>query len=262
MGTIAIINASSSRKYRERIKFAWSIAIILFLLQISSGTCLLSGTPRFGAKHNRLHARLQSSSLSDDVTTGTNGSQGNEEDDEQVQQRHLRFSGTGRLFVRNENAAELGQGELDPHLVIVERLTRSTVVILGLGGVGSWAAEALCRSGVGNLILIDLDDICISNTNRQLHATSSSVGRFKIEEMKKRLIGINPQCNVTNIHEFVSIDNVRDVIGSLLPEVSACLDAIDGTKEKAALVAACVEKRIPVVTVGGGYPQNSLPFSL
>lgn len=80
---------------------------------------------------------------------------------------------------------------------ILHRLKHSTVAIVGLGGVGSWAAEALCRSGVGNLILIDLDDICISNTNRQLHALTSTVGQMKIDEMKRRLLDINPACNVT-----------------------------------------------------------------
>lgn len=102
--------------------------------------------------------------------------------------------------VSNNNDDE----SLDLHLRIVERLAASTVAVVGLGGVGSWAAEALCRSGVGNLILVDLDDICISNTNRQLHATSTTVGHMKIDEMRRRLIDINPQCQVTNIHDFVS----------------------------------------------------------
>ena len=101
-----------------------------------------------------------------------------------MDQRHLRFAGVGRLYVTADNKSRLeSETELDAHLSVVERLTKSTVAVFGLGGVGSWSAEALCRSGVGNLILIDLDDICISNTNRQLHATSSSVGRFKIDEI-------------------------------------------------------------------------------
>jgi tRNA A37 threonylcarbamoyladenosine dehydratase len=98
----------------------------------------------------------------------------------------------------------VNDSSLDPHLAVVDRLAESTVVVIGIGGVGSWAAEALCRSGVGNLILVDLDDICISNTNRQLHATSSTTGKRKIDEMKRRLLDINPDCNVTNIHDFVS----------------------------------------------------------
>ena len=93
---------------------------------------------------------------------------------------------------------------IDSHLDIVEKLSDSTVAIVGIGGVGSWAAEALCRSGIGNIILMDLDDICISNTNRQLHALSSSVGKLKTEETRKRLEDINPKVNITLIHDFVS----------------------------------------------------------
>ena len=118
-----------------------------------------------------------------------------------------------RLYSSNEEVLDR-QTESDekndvmtqsPHLAVVDRLAASTVAVVGLGGVGSWAAEALVRSGVGNIILIDLDDICISNTNRQSHALASSVGRMKIEEMKDRLLDINPECNVTNIFDFVSI---------------------------------------------------------
>jgi len=97
-----------------------------------------------------------------------------------------------------------------PHLDIIDRLTKSTVAVVGLGGVGSWAAEALCRSGIGNIILIDLDEICISNTNRQLHALESTVGKSKIDEMKSRLLDINPCCNITTIHDFVSTSPWRN----------------------------------------------------
>ena len=92
----------------------------------------------------------------------------------------------------------------DSHLHIVEKLSKATVAVVGIGGVGAWAAEALCRSGIGNIILMDLDDICISNTNRQLHAMSSTIGKLKTEETKKRLEDINPNVNVTLIHDFVS----------------------------------------------------------
>jgi tRNA A37 threonylcarbamoyladenosine dehydratase len=141
----------------------------------------------------------------------------------------------------------------DAYLTVVERLSRATVIVVGLGGVGSWAAEALCRSGVGNLVLIDLDDICISNTNRQLHALSSTVGKMKIEEMKRRLLDINPQCHVTLIHDFVGPDNVQDILlgVSSVSGVSACLDAIDGARGKTSLIAACASLKIPIVTCGG-----------
>jgi tRNA A37 threonylcarbamoyladenosine dehydratase len=137
-----------------------------------------------------------------------------------------------------------------PHVQVIHRLHSSTVVVVGLGGVGSWAAEALCRSGIGNLILVDLDDVCISNTNRQLHALTSTVGKMKIDVMKSRLVDINPDCNVTLIHDFVSMDNVDDILRCISP-VTACLDAIDGSKAKTALIAACARLGIPIVTCGG-----------
>lgn len=134
---------------------------------------------------------------------------------------------------------------------VLDRLHSATVAVIGIGGVGSWAAESLCRSGVGNLILVDLDDICISNTNRQLHATSSAVGKMKIDEMGRRLRDINPACNVTLVHDFVTVDNANATVRSMMPEVTACIDAIDGMQEKTALMLACVENGIPIVTCGG-----------
>jgi tRNA A37 threonylcarbamoyladenosine dehydratase len=149
--------------------------------------------------------------------------------------------------------ANIGNNE-SPNMTsehILRRLRNSTVAIVGLGGVGSWSAEALCRSGVGNIILIDLDDICISNTNRQLHALTSSVGRMKIDEMKRRLLDINPGCNVTLIHDFVTVEAAEELITSLKPKLTACIDAIDGMYEKTALILACVNHSVPIVTCGG-----------
>jgi tRNA threonylcarbamoyladenosine dehydratase len=168
----------------------------------------------------------------------------------EIQERNLRFSGVGRLYATdstssNDNASE----KLSPHLEVLDRLSASTVTVVGLGGVGSWAAEALCRSGIGTLVLIDLDDICISNTNRQLHATSTSVGKMKLDEMKRRLNDINPHCNVTLIHDFVTDENIYEILDSC-SNITALLDAMDGTREKTALLAACVKRRIPVVTCG------------
>jgi len=151
----------------------------------------------------------------------------------------LRFGGVGRLY----------ENDILEQNRILLRLQCATVAIVGLGGVGSWAAEALCRSAIGNLVLIDLDDICISNVNRQLHANSGSVGQMKIDEMKRRLTSINPHCNVTLIHDFVSKDNVHDIIEPL--GLTAVLDAIDGSKSKSALLAACTDLEIPVVTCAG-----------
>jgi tRNA A37 threonylcarbamoyladenosine dehydratase len=139
---------------------------------------------------------------------------------------------------------------LEPHLQVVERLSKATVIVVGLGGVGSWAAEALCRSGIGNLVMIDLDDICISNTNRQLHATSTTVGKMKIDQMQQRLLDINPECNITLIHDFVSHNNIDSILESI-PGATACLDAIDGAVSKSALIAGSARFGIPLVTVGG-----------
>mmetsp|Transcript_41846 Transcript_41846/g.75391 ORF Transcript_41846/g.75391 Transcript_41846/m.75391 type:complete len:375 (-) Transcript_41846:148-1272(-) len=163
-------------------------------------------------------------------------------DDDYVD-RGLRFNGVGRLYANKDPTITTD--------IVLDRLTSATVAIIGLGGVGSWAAESLCRSGIGNLILIDLDDICISNTNRQLHATASAVGKMKIDEMKNRLLDINPKCNVTLIHDFVSVENANTLIQELCPQLTACIDAIDGMYEKTALILACVDRAIPIVTCGG-----------
>ena len=154
--------------------------------------------------------------------------------------RRLRFGGVERLFTTSTN---------DTPWPVLDRLKAATVTVVGMGGVGSWAAEALCRSGVGGLILVDLDDICISNTNRQLHTLSSTVGEMKIDAMRHRLLQINPDCNVTLIHDFVLPHNVHDLLLTYQP--TAVLDAMDGSKEKAALLAACTDFSIPVVTCGG-----------
>uniref|UniRef100_A0A7S0PJK6 THIF-type NAD/FAD binding fold domain-containing protein n=1 Tax=Leptocylindrus aporus TaxID=1398097 RepID=A0A7S0PJK6_9STRA len=154
----------------------------------------------------------------------------------------MRFGGVGRLFSDNETNNENR---------VLKRLQSSTVAVIGIGGVGSWTAEALCRSGVGNIILMDLDDICISNSNRQLHATKENIGKMKVEVMKERLLSINPECNITSIMDFVSVDNAYGLVKRMMPELSILVDAIDGKKEKTALISACSRLKVPIVTVGG-----------
>mmetsp|Transcript_37105 Transcript_37105/g.89942 ORF Transcript_37105/g.89942 Transcript_37105/m.89942 type:complete len:522 (+) Transcript_37105:65-1630(+) len=203
--------------------------------------------------------------------------------DDDYEQRNLRFGGLGRLYsdystkaiknnkvdIQGEESTEDRSGIKEarpsppPHIEIVDRLSRSVVAVVGLGGVGSWAAEALCRSGVGHLVLVDLDDICISNTNRQLHTTTNSVGTFKIDEMERRLKSINPDVQVTLVHDFVSPTNVDEILlfqtsdnidGEQQEEelkLTACLDAIDGHRQKSTLIASCARNGIPVVTCGG-----------
>lgn len=185
---------------------------------------------------------LTSSNNGDDITLK---SQSSLTPSTNINQEHrLRFGGVGRLYAADADA------EVD---TVLARLSAATVAVIGVGGVGSWAAEALCRSGIGSLILVDLDDICISNTNRQLHAMSSTIGQMKTDVVQQRLQDIAPQCDITVIHDFVSTDNVHSILTDLLERhgLNVVLDAIDGSKEKSALLAACADCQIPVVTCGG-----------
>ena len=234
-------------EYRKTMRDVGSLLLVL-LMAISIHTTVSSFLltniqksllpQRHTANDNTLH---QSIELEADASIVT----------DRITQRHLRFQGVGRLYVTEQENTTVRNSLLAPHLQILERLTQATVAIVGLGGVGSWAAEALCRSGIGNLILIDLDDICISNTNRQIHTMSSTVGQMKIDEMRRRILDINPDCQITTIHDFITPENVHSILNSLLPDLTVCLDAIDGQTAKTALIAACVEKNIPIVTCGG-----------
>ena len=84
--------------------------------------------------------------------------------------------------------------------------------MVGIGGVGSWAAEALARTGIGAITLIDMDDVCVTNTNRQIHAMQGTVGRLKTEVMAERIRAINPDCEVTEVDDFVTADNLAEHI--------------------------------------------------
>jgi tRNA threonylcarbamoyladenosine dehydratase len=153
-----------------------------------------------------------------------------------------RFGGIGRLY---------GSAGL-------QRLFDAHVCVIGIGGVGSWAAEALARSGIGAITLVDLDDICVTNTNRQIHAMNGSVGQFKSEVMKTRLSAINPECRVTAINDFLTEKNLA---GILAPEgnfatFSYVIDAIDSVKHKAAMIAFCKRHKIRIVTTGAAGGQT------
>lgn len=130
----------------------------------------------------------------------------------------------------------------------LERLRRARITVVGIGGVGSWAAEALARSGVGALTLIDLDDLCVTNVNRQIHAVTPDIGALKVEAMARRIRAINPGCVVQAIPQFFTGANADQ----LLPRGLTCvLDAIDNVANKCLLIAHCRERGIPVVTTGG-----------
>jgi tRNA A37 threonylcarbamoyladenosine dehydratase len=129
-----------------------------------------------------------------------------------------------------------------------ERLQRAHVCVIGIGGVGSWAVEALARTGVGALTLVDLDDVCISNVNRQLHAVTGEFGKPKVEAMAGRIRLINPDCRV-DVQQKLFTASTADAI--LATKFDVVLDAIDSTALKALLIARCCQNRIPVVTAGG-----------
>jgi len=148
-----------------------------------------------------------------------------------------RFGGTERLFGR----------------AATKRLAASHFVVIGIGGVGSWAAEALARTAVGRITLIDLDDICVSNVNRQIHALSTTVGQLKVEAMAERLVLINPDCRVVPIADFITPANLAALIPA---DADGVIDAIDSIKAKAALIAHCRRQKIRLVTTGGAGGQT------
>ena len=142
-----------------------------------------------------------------------------------------RFGGIGRLY---------GKDGLD-------RMRRAHVCVVGLGGVGSWAVEALARSGLGALTLVDLDDVCISNVNRQLHALDGELGRPKVEVMARRVRAINPDCVVHPLQAFFLKSNADEILQTRFDYV---LDAFDSPSRKCVLIALCRERGIPVITSG------------
>lgn len=147
-----------------------------------------------------------------------------------------RFGGIGRLY---GNSA-------------LETFYQSHVCVIGIGGVGSWAAEALARSGIGSITLIDMDDICITNTNRQIHALSGMVGQQKTDVMAARIQLINPDCQVHVIDDFISEENLERYITA---EFNFVVDAIDSLPAKVALLNYCKRRKIPVITTGGAGGQ-------
>ena len=131
-------------------------------------------------------------------------------------------------------------------------LANSHVAVVGIGGVGSWTAEALARSGVGTITLIDLDDVCVTNTNRQIHALSNTIGEPKVETIASRIALINPNCKVNCVEDFVTPDNTATL---LTKEMDTVVDATDSIRAKAAMIAHCKRNKIPIVTVGGAGGQ-------
>ncbi|MDD3352505.1 tRNA cyclic N6-threonylcarbamoyladenosine(37) synthase TcdA [Zoogloea sp.] len=132
------------------------------------------------------------------------------------------------------------------------RLAQAHVCVVGIGGVGAWAAEALARSGVGRLTLIDLDHVAESNINRQIHAADATLGQAKVEAMRERIAGYSPGCVVTVVDDFVTVDNAARLLGGGFDYV---IDAIDAVRVKVAMIAVCHGLEVPVVTCGAAGGQ-------
>lgn len=145
---------------------------------------------------------------------------------------HRRFDRTGRL---------LGDSAM-------ARLANSRVIVFGLGGVGSYAVEGLVRSGIGHLTLVDFDVVCVTNTNRQLQATVSSVGKPKAELLAQRCKQVNPDVNVTAVQDFYRADDATTLLDGPYDFV---VDAIDNVKAKLHLLSSCVSKGFKVVSSMG-----------
>lgn len=150
---------------------------------------------------------------------------------ETANQPERRFAGVARLY-----------GE-DAYL----KFTQATVVVVGLGGVGSWAVEALARSAIGHLVLIDFDHIAPSNINRQLHAMEGEFGKAKVSAMAERIRKINPDIQLTLHDAFLAAGNLAE----LIPQGAHVLDACDDVPAKVALAAYCKESQIALVICGG-----------
>ena len=130
----------------------------------------------------------------------------------------------------------------------MERLIAAHVCVIGVGGVGSWTVEALARSGLGALTLIDLDDVCITNVNRQLPALDGQIGRPKIDVLADRVRLINPACLVTCLAEFVTASSAARL---LEPRYDFVIDATDRLTNKCLIITGCRERGLPVLTMGG-----------
>lgn len=143
-----------------------------------------------------------------------------------------RFGGIGRLFGRKA----------------LEKIKGSRILVIGIGGVGSWVAESLARTGIGAMTLVDLDDVCITNINRQILATSTSVGQFKVDVMKKRVLDIYPQCEVETRQCFFNPKNLENIFDR---EYDFVVDACDDFTNKCYLIDHCRKNNIPLVVMGG-----------
>ncbi|HCL4448250.1 TPA: tRNA threonylcarbamoyladenosine dehydratase [Clostridium botulinum] len=130
----------------------------------------------------------------------------------------------------------------------IEKLNKSKIVVLGVGGVGSFVIEALVRSGVGNITIVDNDTIDITNINRQIHANLNTVGKSKVEIMKERILSINPNCNVKIHEEFINKDNISELVAK---DTDYVVDAIDTASSKILSIVWCNKNNINIISSMG-----------
>lgn len=149
----------------------------------------------------------------------------------------FRFGGIARLYGKSA----------------LSTFQQSHVAVIGIGGVGSWAAEALARSGIGTISLFDLDDLCVSNINRQIHALQSTVGHMKVDAMAERLRDINPDIDARPCHTFITPNNLEE---HLSKDFDYIFDATDSVKAKTAIIAFCVRRKIKLICSGGAGGQT------
>ncbi|RZA18705.1 MAG: tRNA threonylcarbamoyladenosine dehydratase, partial [Lysobacteraceae bacterium] len=150
-----------------------------------------------------------------------------------------RFGGIDRLY---------GSGAL-------ARFAANHVTVVGVGGVGSWAVEALARSGIGKLTLVDADDLCVSNTNRQLPALQGQYGRAKIEAMAERCRAINPHVELDLRPQFLTPSNLEEMLGA---PGEVVLDACDSFRSKVEAIAYCRRRKQPIITVGSAGGRSDV----
>ena len=142
----------------------------------------------------------------------------------------------------------------------LEKLKNSKVVVFGIGGVGSYTVEALARCGTGKLVLIDDDTICLTNINRQIHASFKTISKSKVETMKARVLEINPKCEVITFETFVTEENIGEIIDL---DTDYVVDAIDTVSSKIALVLWCQEKNIRIIScMGTGNKLDPTQFKI
>ncbi|MGE3611311.1 MAG: ThiF family adenylyltransferase [Bacteriovoracaceae bacterium] len=151
-----------------------------------------------------------------------------------------RFGGIGRLY----------------GIKALDKIRTSKILVVGIGGVGSWVAEALARTGIGSLTLVDLDDVCVTNINRQIHALNSTVGKFKVEVMKDRLLEIQPFCEIDTKQCFFNPKNLNMIFDR---QYDFVVDASDDFTNKCFMIDHCKKNNIPLITVGaaGGKKDPS-----